>query len=61
MVAVGDHPAGAPVPSARRDRPVDLARGRDGEAPDSLRERVLALGLDNHVNVVALDTQVHDA
>ena len=59
VVAVSEDLA-APAPAVRREPRVDVARRRDLESLHAARERLGVLCLDEHVNVRALDADVHD-
>jgi hypothetical protein len=53
--------AAAPAPiSALAQLCIDMPGGRDLEALEAARERLLALGLDQKVDVIALQADVHD-
>ena len=61
VVAIGEHRAPAawtgPVPADRR---VEVLGGRDLEPLHARRQRVLVVGLDEQVDVRALDAEVDD-
>jgi len=60
MVTVREHSAGAAPADALANRPVDVTRRRDLEAPHALRQRRPIVGLDEQVDVVALDRHMDD-
>ncbi|HEY3357408.1 MAG TPA: hypothetical protein VGQ83_29425 [Polyangia bacterium] len=51
----------APDPPAAREEPVDGARGADGQPAQRRRERAGVARLDDQVQVITLDREVHDA
>jgi hypothetical protein len=61
VIAVGEHPAASPPVLACAERGIDEPRRGDLEALHAARERHLVLGLDQHVDVRALEADVHDA
>src|SRR4051794_41028523 len=62
VIAVREHRASAAwTRLTLADRGVEVLRCRDLKALHSLRECSLVVGLDDQVNVRALDTEMHDA
>src|SRR5262249_23724622 len=55
MIAIAPQAAGA------AGRPIDHAGDSRGQALDAARERGAVCGLDDHVDMVALDPELHDA
>jgi len=61
VIAIGEHGATPAWPGlALADRRVEVLGGRDLEALHPRRQRVLVVGLDEQVDVRALDADVHD-
>ena len=60
VIAVREHLASPPLPGGA-ERGVDVTRRRDLEALHPAGERALVLGLDEQVDVGALQRDVHDA
>ena len=61
VIAIVKHAPTAPPELVGAQDRVDIARRRDLESLKTPREYLLVLGLDQHVNVVTLQRDVHDA